>query len=769
MSTFSDRLYELLPVVHRLRDADQGYPLRALLRVVGEQVEIVEDNINQLYDNWFIETCEDWVVPYIGDLIGFEPVHEAGEPGAVTTLEGRQLNKVLISRREVANTIRYRRRKGTLALLDLLANDVAGWPARVVEFYKLLGWTQAINHLHLDRGRTADLRNGDALDRLDGPFDELAHTVEVRRIVSHRTQGYYNIPSVGVFVWRLRSYSVTQTPAFCLDESPHCYTFSIVGNDTPLYNRPQKMADPTHIAEELNVPAPIRLRRFETHKTDYYGENENKSLMIWTGTGTSRNAVSADRIKPADLSSWHYRPPRGYVAVDPERGRIAFPPGHAPGEQTVWVSYHCAFSADIGGGEYDRKLSQPTDHKPYKVGETEELKTINQALARWRQEKPPHAVIEITDSGLYEEGLDITLDAHQSLQIRAANGKRPVIGLTNLRRPLPDALMVKGGQGSRFTLDGLLIVGRAVQIGAEEPDDTNTVGSPDGSGTPAVSPSKQEDRTQEECEVHLPEGDLAEVIIRHSTLVPGWALDCDCEPQHPAQPGLTLLNTQARVSIEHSIIGTIEVIQVEVAADPICIRISDSILDATSAEREALHGPGCPVAQAVLTIERSTVIGEVRTHAIELAENTIFTGVVKVARRQQGCVRFCYVTPGSRTPRRYNCQPGLVEQAVEQAIRDAARNATPIPLQAEIEADVTAAKERERERVQPRFSSTRYGSPTYCQLADFCADEIKRGADDESEMGVFHDLFQPQRAANLRARLDEYTPAAMDAGIVYTS
>ena len=64
---------------------------------------------------------------------------------------------------------------------------------------------------------------------------------------------------------------------------------------------------------------------------------------------------------------------------------------------------------------------------------------------------------------------------------------------------------------------------------------------------------------------------------------------------------------------------------------------------------------------------------------------------------------------------------------------------------------------------------SRYGTPTYCQLADSCADEIKRGTDDESEMGVFHDLFQPQRAANLRARLDEYTPAGMDAGIIYAN
>jgi hypothetical protein len=36
-------------------------------------------------------------------------------------------------------------------------------------------------------------------------------------------------------------------------------------------------------------------------------------------------------------------------------------------------------------------------------------------------------------------------------------------------------------------------------------------------------------------------------------------------------------------------------------------------------------------------------------------------------------------------------------------------------------------------------------------------------------MGAFHDLYQPQRAANLRARLNEYTPAGMTAGMIYAS
>ena len=91
--------------------------------------------------------------------------------------------------------------------------------------------------------------------------------------------------------------------------------------------------------------------------------------------------------------------------------------------------------------------------------------------------------------------------------------------------------------------------------------------------------------------------------------------------------------------------------------------------------------------------------------------------------------------------------------------------ARPKPPQAEID----AAQARARERVRPQFNSIRYGAAEYCQLAETCAEEIVRGASDESEMGVFHDLFLPQRTANLRARLEEHLPAGMQAGIIYAT
>jgi hypothetical protein len=728
----TDRLYDLLPVIYRQRDAERDYPLRDLLRVINEQVDVVEADIAQLYENWFIETCQDWVVPYIGDLIGYRPVHEAGEPGDVHTQQSRQRNKILIPRREVANTIRYRRRKGTLALLELLANDVAGWSARAVEFYKYLGWAQAINHLNLRRSQTVDLRWGEALDLLDGPFDEVAHTVDVRRIDSRRAQGLYNIPSIGLYVWRLRSYPVTETPAYCLEEvGPHCFTFSVLGNDIPLYIRPERESAPTDIAGEMNLPVPIRRQAFEARYSDYYGDG--KSLQIWRGKRDgSRVAIAPEDIIVSDLDGWQYLPNRGYVALDPELGRIIFPPRQLP-KHGVWVSYHYGFSANIGGGEYDRPISQPDDHTIYQVGGSESMKRIGEALIRWTEDKPLNAVIEITDSGVYVEQINIDMQENQTLQLRAANLTRPVIRLLDWQTDKPDSLTVTLAPGSHFTLDGLLITGRSVQVRGQTVENEHFVKIQNGT---------------------------TGVTIRHSTLVPGWSLLPDCEPRRPAEPSLELINTLACVTIEHSIVGSIQVSLEEVGEDPIPIHIRDSVLDATGADCddpqcEALGAPGWPVAHAVLSILRSTVFGRIYTHAIDLGENSIFMGKIKVARRQRGCLRFCYITPGSRSPRRYHCQPEMVERAIEADIPPGLERGR--------------TKERARLRIRPKFNSVRYGSPTYCQLAHTCAEEIKRGADDESEMGVFHDLYQPQRAANLRARLDEYIPAGMDAGIIFAS
>lgn len=147
-----EKIYELLPAIYRQRDfelakksldnknlqrqgiSDDGHeninneryvkggPLKALVQVIGEQIELVENDILKLYDNWFIETCDEWIVPYIGDLLGASKLN----PVSKSTQTHRAW---------VANTISYNRRKGTLSVLEQMASDVTGWNSKAVEFF----------------------------------------------------------------------------------------------------------------------------------------------------------------------------------------------------------------------------------------------------------------------------------------------------------------------------------------------------------------------------------------------------------------------------------------------------------------------------------------------------------------------------------------------------------------------------------------------------------------------------------------------------------
>src|SRR3954451_16495377 len=114
MSLSPQQVYELLPAIYRLRDADLGQPLKSLVTVLAEQAAIVEADIERLYDNWFIETCDEWVVPYLGDLLGARGLH------AVRS-EAKFSQRAL-----VADELRFRRRKGTATMLEQAARDATG-------------------------------------------------------------------------------------------------------------------------------------------------------------------------------------------------------------------------------------------------------------------------------------------------------------------------------------------------------------------------------------------------------------------------------------------------------------------------------------------------------------------------------------------------------------------------------------------------------------------------------------------------------------------
>ena len=324
-----ERIYELLPAIYRERDAKLGKPLEALLEIIAEQVRNIENDIENLYENWFIETCDEWVIPYIGDLVG-------------ANLMIRVPKKVISSRTWVAHIVHYRRRKGTLFILEQLSQDVSGWTTIVVEFFKLLATTQHINHLRLDNIRTPDLRDARKLDLLNTPFDTISHSIDVRNIQSGR--GFYNIPNIGIFLWRLQAYPVLDAPAFNRDNGR--YSFSQLGRDTTLFNFPVKARYDMRLSKKMHVADRISTLDLKDNLKDYYGIG--KSILI----KADGSIIEAEDIIVSSLQDWTYIPPEGKVALDPSLGRIVFSPTRKP--KDVHVTYHYGFSADIGGGFYER-------------------------------------------------------------------------------------------------------------------------------------------------------------------------------------------------------------------------------------------------------------------------------------------------------------------------------------------------------------------------------------------------------------------------------
>ncbi|MEO1079471.1 MAG: hypothetical protein AAFY29_07945 [Pseudomonadota bacterium] len=732
----TDRLYKLLPAIHRIRDAEHGQPLRALLGVMEEQLEQLEQDISGLYDDWFIETCDEWLLPYIGDLLGVRLLNNIDSGG------------VYSQRALVANTISHRRRKGTLLMLEDLARDVTGWSAHAVAFFEHLGWTQNLNHLRYDfaanpnprnpdilnpaavnRVGSVNLRSLDVLDRIDGAFDETSHTVDVRP--PGQLEGWHNIRHLGLFLWRLQSFplsSVRPRPSLA---SPEGFHFSPLGNPQPLFTNPRRKSSEQGLATEFNVPGPIRPVAFFQDRDAFYGAGSDMSLAVYSGDSDDPAAlIPPENILCKDLSGWA-SPPSGMVAVDPKLGRLAFAPGEVPAEG-VTVDFHYGFSAAMGAGPYDRRESIeeafPDDWEVIVAQQqpnplpAEWRTSVAAAIADWDPLTRPRAVITIADNGFYPEVIDLNLGPGQQLIIQAADRRRPVLAFRDLADAI-DGLDVSGGNGEEATLvlDGLRMEG-AIRIAARS---------------------------------------LGQLTLRHCTLVPGIALNEEGRPQQPNQASLSAAddNPDLNVEISYSICGTIRL--PELAAG---LTVRDSILDRPEGVAEPDNTPRVAIAASddgadpgpATVLERTTVFGEVHVLALTLASEVLFTRRVMARRRQVGCVRYSYIeSADSVTPRRFRCQPGL---ALENRRKQLDLNSLP-------QAETWAI----RARVRPGFTAVRYGFPGYAQLNLSSAPEITTGAESGAEMGAFEHLKQAQRQANLRIRLQEYLPYGLEAGEVFVT
>lgn len=712
-------LYDLLPAIHRIRDRDVGQPLRALLAVMKEQMDVVETDIDRLYDDWFIETCEEWAVPYIGDLLGVRGLDPIGE-GSFSL------------RAFVANTLLYRQAKGTATVLERLTRDLTGWPAVAVEFFDRIASTQNLNHLRPHARATAHVRDAGQLELLGSPFEGVARTADVRRIRSRR--GTHNIPNVGLYVWRFPSYAVTWGEARP-DAAAGAgrFTFDPLGRSQRLFNQPRTGTEFAQRADEATVSGPLRRRalydelgelraaiaRGGTHDGPYFGAAPVVRVRV-----AGEDPVPSEQLVVCDLADWdlpdasvHDRAAGGTyrtrVVVDPRLGRLGFLDAEEPAR--VQVSYSYAFGGDLGAGPYDRsarlagRLPAPvdvtwqrgvvSDPDPDDPDPDDLVTGLEEAIVAWNAhvasleagEPDPVGIIALMDSATYgpQAGTafePIDVPERGTLLIIAADW--PLVSVDD------------ADTGSRFP-------GRVAPVGRRP----HLLGDLIARGVaPAESPRPGRlvlDGLTVEGDLLVTDGLLGGLEIRSTTIVPGRELSI--EGPHP----------RLEIGLERGICGSI------VAPDAVIdLRLADSIIDGRPAA--AIEAP-----DAALRADACTLLGEVRVKALE-GENTIFRDPVSVERRQAGCVQFSWIAPGSLVPRRFRCVP-------------------------ESESDVNAPA--------PTFTSLEFGDPGYGSLTAATDRAISEGAKDGGEMGAFHFVHATRRLRNVARNLEEYLRFGLEAGI----
>ncbi len=722
------RLYAALPAYLREADELNGSSVRALFDIMGGESERLARAIDQLGESWFIETCPEWAVPYIADLLAVQ---------ALTPTAG------FSERVWVADTIALRRRKGTLAVVGTLARATTGWPSLPVEMFRRLATTQSMRHVRRDAAATAPVRAPETMRRHDSAFDMLPHTLDVRSIA--RGQGRYNVPNIGIFAWRAQAYPLDAVE--CAPGGAGRFWCDPAGRDLSLWNAARTQPQGA-IPHEADMPTMLDRRTLWLELEDVRGAiaagrtptprwfGGQPPLRIWVQqtAGAAFTEIlpeaitSADLHDVADARGWR-RPPasRSYidangaavsqpitVAFDPVRGRIAFPDGVAP--VAVWCSHALAMPGDLGGGPYDRAdavagalggrainwqvgVSRRRTPVPNVI-----FATVAEAVAEWNAQ-PPGTVgaIALLDNDRFGESLTGTRSVvmkRGSLLLLLSADWPPTPREGGGSDLLPGSLSPRG---RRAAIVGDVEVRGSAAASAIDPG----VLAIDGvlvSGSINVTPTGG--------------GNLGGLMLSNTTVLGAAGIS------------VTGLHERLTIALTRTVTGPI------VAPDSV-----PGLVLTESVVLGAVTMPG-----ARTTFSGGTVTGATRVRSVS-ASDTLFAQAITSTRKQIGCLRYSLVPPGSAGPRQFRCQPQL-------AIDEGGAGA-----------DVAAIAAR----LGLAFDSTDPGAAAFARLGWRCDPGLVAGAENGGAMGVWRFLEEPQRRANLAIALDEYLGLGLEAGLIPAS
>lgn len=726
---YTEKLWEAIPEIYRNEDGLAAKPgvLRSIVSVLAKQAAILRRSQDRLWDDQFIELCDEWAVPYIGDLVATRLLSALNQRGR---------------RVDVAKTIYYRRRKGTPRVLEELINDISGWEGKMVEqFEKLARSRHGLDAFPVPLsgkysgtmpGGWADLRNQREAELASGPFEEFFHTPDVRRYSG--MSGRYAIPKLAFYLYRLKAFEAIDVTPFALGDDKR-FGFDPSGREIPLFSKSETSRDwnQWHSSANAEIQGPISCRLLGNG--EYVITSE--IIRILTGAGLSPAAgdelrkITGLRFKSESslyafistfanaleiqndivflpLLSLTIEPDCAKSILLPDARTILKDPldlnsivvGFTTPDRVIatenitaaslgsWplvIKKELAIDAEKGLFMFKEPLSgngnlfiayhygfsgplgAGTYDRPWISESVPDIETTGGGALN-AGNLPVDGISRINDSKTYSQADDLTGIVNMVLQAKSA--QRPYIRLEN------DWILSSGANlNSNLTLDGLW-------IGAK------------GNLQAMI----------------ILEGDFDCVVIRNCTIDPGGSNNLLNEKILPVW--LSIQGRVGNLCIDSSIIG------------PICIEakgvieemsIFDSIVQSVDASVKALN-----VDTGRSVIQRSTVFGNAVLHQLEASE-AVFTRNVSISNAQEGCFRYSSAPETSRLPHPY--ESFLFSQDSNHW-----------------------------------FTSRRFGDPGYAQLSDTAPLQLQRGAENGSEMGAFSNLLNPVKSDGLQSKVNEYMP-----------
>ncbi len=768
IEAFTEKLWHWMPEVFRNHDTGAGPertylqswmpaigtsnelgPLYAFLRSLAHEAAVLKRSQDRLWSDHYVELADDWAIPYIADLVATR---------LVSALNARA------RRVDVAKTIYYRRRKGTLPVLEQLIADMTGWDGVVAEEFRRLG-----RHRHgLDprarRGRItgtpeggwADLRHPRGALLALSPFDEFHYTPDVRKPAG--STGRHGISKLGLHVYRLTAVELaltSLTPATVSGVTPRRlgsivanidrFTFDPSGRDVPLFATNSLRADFTtwHSALEWELPAAISCRllgeaTFTITPAEVAAVRVSPALAAPLRNPTAdelAKLVGTRFLSEADLRIVLASRPLGANLVTPG---VLFP------MMATAIEADCgkagllpASSTDLAGGSVDViQTAGGVSTVAPRVDTDAGYLGVWPAVWPPPAEPPPVRPLRIDpDRGRFV--LDRTAQPAATVSVRVVVGMAGRVGAGGYPRDIPSPAgpftqWLNGSSAAGIHVSGLTDVAdsatyaappnqlliqksRIVAAAGRRPFVRLAANWRLGAGVASAELTLDGLWIGASAAAQLRiEGDFEIVTINSCTLDPG-GVDADGGALPPVP--LVITGHVNHLRINRSVLN-----EVRLAAGAVLdeIEIADSIIQVQAPGTAALA-----FTDTDTRIVRSTVLAARPTDLVIdvdqlYASELLCTGRIDVTNTQAGCFRFSVRVSGSRVPHPYRSH------------------------------EITSAS--------GLFTSTRFGDPGFAQLSEIAPEAFVRGAENGAEIGAFANEINPIKQDSLVKKVEEYMP-----------